>query len=101
VCYEIKPPKKQPPKQSSKPTQPPGNDWLKPFFIINSWFIIGKPKPSASSTPAGPGNHNQGGCKTVVCKFVSSVKNILSTFTANTNRPNNNNDQRPKPTAAF
>jgi hypothetical protein len=64
---------------------------------MNLLSIVGKPKPSSPSTPAGsssqrpggpggpggPGNQNQGGCKTVVCNFLSSIKNVFSDFTAN------------------
>ncbi|CAF0913726.1 unnamed protein product [Adineta steineri] len=41
---------------------------------------------SSSQRPQGQGNKDQNGCKTVICNFVSSVKNVLSTFTANGNK---------------
>ena len=60
-------------------------------FIL---FILGKPHSHGSSTggsssqrPSGQGN--QGGCKNAVCSFISSINNVLSTFTAQTKRPNN------------
>ncbi len=76
---------------------------------MNLLSIIGKPGPPSSSPPKpngssseGPnGQGNQGGCKTVLCNFISPIKNVLLAFTASTKKPNNNNGQRPGPQNGF